>query len=123
MATERQKAIARHLTALIPRVPFSDAEPIRDAAGSRHMKDLSPASAVWLATLAHIRHQHTEYDALRDEGYERDEALFFVLNEINEVLDGWGATRQLSSEPEDRELEEPAEAILKPRERPRPDAD
>lgn len=106
MATERQKAVARELTRLIPRVPFLDAEAIREAARSRHMRDLSPASAVWLATLAHVRHQHTEYDALRDEGYERDEARFFVVDAVNEVLDGWGATRRLVSEADDEDGEE-----------------
>lgn len=105
MATERQKAVARELTRLIPRVPFLDAEAIREAARSRHMRDLSPASAVWLATLAHVRHQHTEYDALRDEGYERDEARFFVVDAVNEVLDGWGATRRLVSEADDEDDE------------------
>ncbi|WP_062203190.1 DUF2293 domain-containing protein [Aureimonas sp. AU12] len=124
MATERQKAIARHLTLLIPRVPFLDAEAIRTDAGSKHMRDLTPAAAIWLATVAHIRHQHTDYDELRDEGYERDEARFFVLEAVNEVLDRWGSTRPLLSEPDaDEEVsegddEEPASAI-----RQRPDAD
>ena len=135
MATERQKAIARNLTLLIPRVPYLDAEAIRDAARSRHMRDVSPASAVWLATLAHIRHQHTEYDVLRDEGYERDEARFFVVEAVNAVLDRWGATRRLVSEPDEDETEadglsgdeteavDDAERPLPPKLRPRPDAD
>ncbi|RIY03362.1 DUF2293 domain-containing protein [Aureimonas flava] len=123
MPTERQKSIARQLTLLIPRAPFIDAEAIRAAAGARHMRDLPTASALWLATLAHVRHQHTEYDALRDEGYERDEALFFVLDEINAVLDGWGATRRLTSEPDADDERELPEARLSPARRPRPDAD
>lgn len=98
MTTERQRAIARALTLLIPRVPFLDAEAIRTAAGARHMRDLSPATALWLACIAHIRHQHTDYDTLRNEGYERDAARFFVLDETNAVLDRWGATRHLTSE-------------------------
>ncbi|WP_062231559.1 DUF2293 domain-containing protein [Aureimonas sp. N4] len=135
MATERQKSIARNLTLLIPRVPYLDAEAIRTAAGSRHMKSLSPASAVWLATLAHIRHQHTDYDELRDEGYEKDEARFFVVEAINEVLDRWGATRHLVSEADEDEgwddkdgepgedASEDASPPLPPKARPRPDAD
>ncbi len=129
MATERQKAIARNLTLLLPRVPFLDAEAIRSAAGSRHMRDLSPASAVWLATLAHVRHQHTDYDTLRDEGYEKDEARFFVVDAINECLDQWGATRHLVSEPDGDEDFEPEgvadeeTSALPPAQRPRPDAD
>ncbi|KQQ91123.1 DUF2293 domain-containing protein [Aureimonas sp. Leaf324] len=126
MPTERQKSIARQLTQLIPRVPYIDAEAIRDAAGSRHMRDLPTASALWLATLAHIRHQHTDYDALRDEGYDRDEALFFVIDDVNAVLDRWGSTRQLTSEPGDDDEDMPAEdgkGRLAPKQRPRPDAD
>lgn len=126
MPTERQKSIARQLTLLIPRVPYIDAEAIRDAAGARHMRDLPTASALWLATLAHIRHQHTDYDALRDEGYDRDEALFFVIDDVNAVLDRWGSTRQLTSEPsaeEEEMLADESEERLAPKQRPRPDAD
>jgi hypothetical protein len=126
MATERQKAIARHLTLLIPRVPFLDAETIRADAGSRHMRSLTPAAAVWLATLAHIRHQHTDYDELRDDGYERDEARFFVLDAVNAVLDDWASTRQLVSEPDEPEGEAEdteAEQADAPTLRRRPDAD
>ena len=137
MATERQKSIAKNLTALIPRVPFLDAEAIRTAAGSKHMRSLSPASAVWLATLAHVRHQHTDYGELRDEGYEKDEARFFVVDAINAVLDQWGATRHLVSEPGDEEdwpdegeidegehdIEDGEASTLPPAKRPRPDAD
>lgn len=95
MATERQKRIARALTALIPRAPFIDAEAIREAARSRHMRPLSPERATWLAAISHIRHAHTEYDVLMDDGYDRDAARYFVLDDINAVLDRWGATRRL----------------------------
>ena len=95
MATERQKRIARALTALIPRAPFIDAEAIREAARARHMRSLPPERAVWLAAVAHIRHAHTDYDELMDDGYDKDAARFFVLDDTNAVLDGWGATRHL----------------------------
>jgi hypothetical protein len=95
VATERRKRIARALTALIPRAPFLDAEAIRETARSRHMRPLAPERAVWLAAISHIRHAHTDYDALMDDGYDRDAARFFVLEDINAVLDRWGATRRL----------------------------
>ena len=95
MATERQKRIARALTALIPRAPFLDAEAIREAARARHMRALAPERAVWLAAISHIRHAHTDYDELMDDGYDRDAARYFVLDDINAVLDRWGATRRL----------------------------
>ena len=103
MATERQKAIARSLTLTIPQAPFLDAEAIRAAARARHLRTLSPAVALWLAAVAHIRHAHTEYDALLDEGYDRDAARFFVLDAINAVLDRWGATRRLDPDATDEE--------------------
>ena len=100
-STERRRAIDKALTLLIPMVPFSDAEQIRHEAGSRHMKTLPPSIAVWLATVAHIRHQHTDYERLLEEGYERDAARFFVLDAVNAVLTGWRATRLLDSDDDD----------------------
>lgn len=103
MSTERQRRIAKILTETLPRVPFIDAEAIRLHAGSRHLRELSPQAALWLAAIAHIRHAHTAYDALRDEGYGKEEARFFVVDETNAVLDRWGSTRHLSSEPEEED--------------------
>ena len=103
MATERQKRIARALTALIPRAPFIDAEAIREAARARHMRSLPPERAVWLAAVANIRHAHTDYDELMDDGYDKDAARFFVLDDTNAVLDGWGATRHLDPDAIDEE--------------------
>ena len=125
MATMRQKKIAEALTATIPRAPFIDAEAIRERARSRRMRDLAPKAAVWLAAVAHVRHLHTDYDALIDEGYDRDAARFFVLDDINEVLDSWGATRRLDPDavdedalPEDGdggdEEDAPRRAVLRP---------
>lgn len=97
-STLRQKAIAKSLTLLLPAVTYSDSEPIRAAALAPHMKTLPPSVAVWLATIAHVRHQHTDYDALRDEGYDKDSARFFVLDAINAKLTEWRATRLLDPE-------------------------
>ncbi|MDP3897182.1 MAG: DUF2293 domain-containing protein, partial [Mesorhizobium sp.] len=41
--TARQRDIAKALTLLIPLAPFSETEAIRQAAGARHMKELTPA--------------------------------------------------------------------------------
>ena len=54
--TGRRRAIAKALTALLPLAPYADMEKIRAEAGSVHMKTLPPGIAVWLATIAHIRH-------------------------------------------------------------------
>ena len=100
--TNRQRAIAKALTALIPLAPYADAHLIRADAGAPHLKTLPPTVAVWLATVAHVRHAHTEYERLLAEGYDRDAARFFVIDEINDVLTRWRATRLL--DPDDEEL-------------------
>ncbi|MBN9234788.1 MULTISPECIES: DUF2293 domain-containing protein [Phyllobacteriaceae] len=99
--TGRRRAIAKALTALLPLAPYADMERIRTDAGAVHMKTLPPGIAVWLATIAHVRHQHTDYEKLLAEGYDRDSARFFVVGQTNEVLTRWRATRLL--DPDDDE--------------------
>jgi len=96
--TKRQRDIAKALTALLPLAPYIDAEKIRADAYAPHMKTLPPSIAVWLATIAHIRHVHSEYEKLLGEGYDRDSARFFVIGEINDVLARWRATRLLDAD-------------------------
>jgi hypothetical protein len=64
------------------------------------MRELPPSIAVWLATVAHVRHVHTEYDSLLDEGYDRDSARHFVIDAINETLTRWRATRLVDEDGE-----------------------
>jgi hypothetical protein len=99
--TSRQRAIAKALTTLLPLAPYADTEKIRADANAKHLKALPPAIAVWLATVAHVRHEHTAYEKLLSEGYDRDSARFFVLNEINETLTAWRATRLLDPDGEE----------------------
>ncbi|MGE0503043.1 MAG: DUF2293 domain-containing protein [Rhizobiaceae bacterium] len=99
--TQRQRAVAKALTALIPMAPYADTEPIRAAAGAPHMKALPPSIAVWLATVAHVRHVHTDYEKLLADGYDRDAARFFVIGHINATLTRWRATRLLDADDED----------------------
>jgi hypothetical protein len=103
MSTHRQRAIAKALTVLLPLAPYADAEKIRTDAGARHLKTLPPTVAVWLATIAHVRHAHTDYEALLEEDYDRDSARFFVVDQINAVLTRWRATRLL--DPDDLDAE------------------
>jgi hypothetical protein len=99
--TNRQRDVAKALTALLPLAPYADMEKIREIALAKKLKTLPPSVAVWLATITHVRHEHTDYDALLAEGYDRDAARFFVVEEINAVLTRWRATRLL--EPEESE--------------------
>jgi hypothetical protein len=98
--TRRRKAIAEALTLLLPGAPYADIEAIRAGALVGHMRALPPTIAVWLAVIAHVRHQHTDYDQLLAEGYDRDAARFFVIDRTNEVLTSWRATRLLDPDDE-----------------------
>ncbi|MDQ2632918.1 MAG: DUF2293 domain-containing protein [Pseudomonadota bacterium] len=100
-ATRRRKALAEALTLLLPGAPYADIEAIRAEAGAKHMKDLPPSIAVWLAAVAHVRHLHTDYEQLLAEGYDRDAARFFVIDATNEVLTSWRATRLLDADDPD----------------------
>ena len=97
-ATARRRAVARALTALLPMAPYADIEAIREAAGARDMRELPASLAVWLATVAYVRHAHTDYDRLLAQGYDRDAARFFVIDAINETLTRWRATRLLEAD-------------------------
>ena len=96
--TGRRRVVAKALTALLPMAPYADIEAIREAALARKLRELPPSIAVWVAAVAHVRHAHTQYDQLLDEGYDRDAARHFVIDEINQVLTTWRATRLLDDE-------------------------
>ena len=83
--TGRQRAVGKALTLLLPAAPYSDIEKIRADALAPHLKALPASTAVWLAA----------YDELLADGYDRDAARFFVVDEINAVLTRWRATRLL----------------------------
>lgn len=94
--TKRQQAIRRALRALVPGIPLADAEAVISLAERRHMKDLPPSTALWLALGSHVRHSHTDYDRLLGEGYDRDSARFFVVEETDAVLSSWGCQRSVA---------------------------
>ena len=67
----------------------------------QHWQTLPPSIAVWLATVAHVRHAHTDYEKLLSEGYDRDSARFFVIDQTDDVLAGWGCQRSVADGDED----------------------
>ena len=97
-STNRQRAIAKALTTLLPMAPYADIEKIREMASVRKMRDLPASIAVWIATVTYVRHEHSSYDKLLAEGYDRDAARFFVVDEMNETLTRWRATRLLDQD-------------------------
>jgi hypothetical protein len=54
---------------------------------------------------ARVRHEHTEYDTLLGEGYDREAARFFVVGEMNDTLARWGCARRIDPDAEDARAE------------------
>jgi hypothetical protein len=100
MTSKREKDIRNALTALMPLSPFADAEPIRERAARNDFRALHPETAIWLAAVAHIRHRHTDYDALLDDGYDQESARHFVTDAINARLTQWRSGRYLTVDEE-----------------------
>ncbi|WP_019906505.1 DUF2293 domain-containing protein [Methylobacterium sp. 77] len=97
----RTEAIGAALRILAPRLPVFETESVIDRAlASPGLRMASPENAAWLALVAFARHVFTEYDAYLDDGYDRDSARHFVLDDLNETLGGWGVRRRVSEETE-----------------------
>ena len=100
-STKLQKEVAENLTRLAPGIPWADAESVRSEAISRRYRDFPASVSVWLVLVAHIRHQHTDYETLIGEGYDRASARHFVIETINEKLTEWRGTRFVSEDSDD----------------------
>lgn len=95
----RRADIEAALRRLAPDIPPHEFGAVVDhALDSGGLRAASPEAATWLSLVAYVRHTFTDYDERLDQGYDRDSARFFVANEINEVLKGWGAKRLLSED-------------------------
>jgi hypothetical protein len=95
----RRTDIETALRRLAPRIPDHEFGAVIDhALDSRGLRQAAPEEAAWLSLVAYVRHVFTDYDALRDQGYDEDSARFFVAEEIEAVLNGWGVQRQLAAE-------------------------
>ena len=95
----RRAALEAAVRALAPRIPKHEFESVVDhALVSAGLRTAAPEAAAWLSLVAYVRHALTEYDSLLADGYDQDSARFFVAGDMDEVLAGWGATRQVSEE-------------------------
>jgi len=95
----RRKLVGDALARLLPAVPAFDRTEIVDhALLSPGLLRASPEAAAWLSAVAHIRHVHTEYDALLEQGYGVEAARHFTLTAINDTLAEWGCRRRLSAD-------------------------
>jgi hypothetical protein len=98
----RRAVIEAALRHLAPRIPPHEFGAVVDhALDSEGLKTAAPETAAWLSLVAYARHVFTEYDALSEQGYDRDSARHFVADEMQAVLKRWGVRRPLGAdEPE-----------------------
>ena len=93
----RRDDIETALRNLAPRIPRHELGAVLDhAIDSAGLRTASPETAAWLSLVAYVRHVFTDYDALLGEGYDADSARFFVVDEIDGVLQEWGVRRRLA---------------------------
>ncbi|EIM28037.1 DUF2293 domain-containing protein [Microvirga lotononidis] len=97
----RREAIESAVRILAPRIPRHEFEAVTDhALGSRGLHAASPETAAWLSLTAYIRHRLTDYDDLLNDGYDMESARFFVLDDMNGILEEWGSPRRVQAEDE-----------------------
>ena len=95
----RRAHIENALRRLAPCIPDHEFGAVVDhALDSRGLRQAAPEEAAWLSLVAYVRHVFTDYDGLRDQDYDEDSARFFVAEEIEAVLKGWGVRRRLAAE-------------------------
>ena len=88
----RREAVAGALARLAPRLPPFEADAALDRAlASPGLRRAAPETAARLALVTYARHVFTEYDDLLADGYDRDSARHFVLDDLNAALAAWGA--------------------------------
>jgi hypothetical protein len=80
--------------------PHEFDEIVGHSMSTKSLKALPAARAAWLACVAYIRHVYTDYDALLEDGYDVAAARHFVTDDINEVLESWGATQRVTHQEE-----------------------
>jgi hypothetical protein len=97
-SSRRHQDLRKALRSLAPLIPYADSEPVLERAAKLTRSDLSIGAAIWLALVAHVRHRHTDYDALLAEGYDRDAARHFVVDQTETVLAQWGCTKRIDVE-------------------------
>ena len=92
----RRAALEAAVRALAPRIGKHEIEAVVDhALDSAGLRGAAPEAAAWLSLVSYVRHVFTEYDALRDQGYDEESARYFVAAAIETVLDEWGVRRRL----------------------------
>ncbi len=104
MSTKFQTEMSKALNALVPLAPLADVLVIKEIAHKRHLRHLPAPIGAWLAVTTHVRHNHTDYDALLDEGYDSDSARHFVLDDMNAVLRDWQSSRFIDPDEDETKI-------------------
>jgi hypothetical protein len=95
----RRAAMEAALRRLAPRMPKHEFGAVIDhALGSPGLRTAAIETAAWLSLVAYVRHVLTDYDGLLSEGYDADSARHFVLDDINAILEEWGARRRVGDQ-------------------------
>jgi hypothetical protein len=95
----RRADIEAAVKRLAPKIPPHELGAVVDhAVDSPGLRTAAPDNAAWLSLVSYVRHVFTDYDELLDGGYDQDSARFFVVEEIDAVLEDWGATRRVQDQ-------------------------
>ncbi|MBV8835431.1 MAG: DUF2293 domain-containing protein [Alphaproteobacteria bacterium] len=87
------------LRRLAPKLPPHEFSAVIDhALDSKGLRHAAPENAVWLSLVAYARHVFTEYDDLLTQGYDRESARHFVMDDIGARLREWGVRRTLDDD-------------------------
>ena len=92
-----RSAVEAALERLAPNIPPHEFGAVVDQAlDSKGLRHAAPETAAWLALVAYVRHVFTDYDELLAQGYDRDSARHFVIDEMGAKLAEWGVRRALA---------------------------
>ena len=87
------------LRRIAPKIPAHEFGAVIDhALDSKGLRTAAPEAAAWLSLVAYTRHVFTDYDELLTQGYDRDSARHFVMDDMAAKLTEWGVRRTLGEE-------------------------
>ena len=87
------------LRRIAPKIPAHEFSAVIDhALDSKGLRTAAPETAAWLSLVAYTRHVFTDYDELLTQGYDRDSARHFVMDDMAAKLTEWGVRRTLGED-------------------------
>ncbi|KAH7413598.1 hypothetical protein DE146DRAFT_638148 [Phaeosphaeria sp. MPI-PUGE-AT-0046c] len=100
-ASEIAKA-DKELQSLFPKIPAAEKDSVLQHGFKKHSRRVGRTASLplqkklMLAVIAHIRHKHTEYDALLRAGDAKDVARKATWKKIEGIMCEWGCTQGLA---------------------------